>query len=942
MIDLTEPLQAREIADATVYPTLRLPDVKNRLLGGVFADGKHVERTQLERRSGETGWPARPEMFGEPDPVEFEEAIYGGILYFHFGHFLVESLARTWLTPQHPDVPIVWAGAANWHASGPHKAGRIAHPGVPSDWQGHAVLHPWQQELLSVLDIRNPGVILTQPTRIKKLHVPDIGYRYDDQFHPEHAAFLAHYEGPAQDPDERLWLSRSALPSGVRDLNEHVTERRLAAAGWTIAHPEQLSVREQLDLISRASVVSGDEGSAFHLIMLLANASDKRLEVVRRRGHEHRNMHTIGDAVGVSQRFHTLEGTQVLSAQGRWVTKVSSSPAGALKVLNVPLAPAPEQTDDASLALAHRLASQIAGDGAILEVGVADPRALSKVSGKRKAVVCEQLAVDPRSNVVAGLEIYEMSSRLFAATVAEPDAFDVVILGSTHADDLWEDFCASLGAARSGAVWLVPATADETSPDAAAALARIVAAFPGLDASTVAEDEASASLVWFQPRGLPVERPADSAVPSQSADMPANLSGALAIRATADEAVKAVAERIAQGAIRALPLELGSPPDAPTARASDDGRGQTDSPTDATTDATTGTATDATVVPPVDRPRSAPQHPKRQPAAPEVILHFGLHKTGTTAIQETLRRAQRKGTLQGVFYLNAKPSNHSYVMAPAFGSRKNIDYYTRVKFGGRIPLGAMTQDEARSLLVNSLEEARHRRVPLIVSSEDMSMLTSREVRAMRNFLKAYGVPRVRCVVYVRPIEAWSNSYAAQLVKQGLRTVSEVLDDPPYPIFRDYIGKYVEVFGAENVTIRPFDRAELVNGSVVADLLHVVAPDHEQALEELRANESPNLDQLRLVSRLTELIRRGKFRGDVKRMQSGLGNFRAGKNAKAFALPRETLDRARALGSDDAEWLVANSSIDRAFLDSRGKSVSREELLAPVTDVDLAEYIAKMS
>ena len=114
------------------------------------------------------------------------------------------------------------------------------------------------------------------------LHVPDIGYRYDDRFHPEHAAFLGRYEGPAQVPGHRLWLSRSKTGATSATSTLQPTERRLAYAGWTVAHPETLSMRQQLDHLARAEIVAGEEGSAFHSLILLKNVASKRFHIFRR------------------------------------------------------------------------------------------------------------------------------------------------------------------------------------------------------------------------------------------------------------------------------------------------------------------------------------------------------------------------------------------------------------------------------------------------------------------------------------------------------------------------------------------------------------------------------------------------------------------------------------------------------------------------------------
>ena len=126
-----DPLSARLVEHAVVYPTIRVASHPGKLLMGVFdADGRYVEGTVLDRRSGERGAPVPRELFPEVQDAEAPEAIYAGPLYFHFGHFLLESLARVWFARQHPEVPLVWAGQHNWQ---------------------EPVLKSWQREILDIL-----------------------------------------------------------------------------------------------------------------------------------------------------------------------------------------------------------------------------------------------------------------------------------------------------------------------------------------------------------------------------------------------------------------------------------------------------------------------------------------------------------------------------------------------------------------------------------------------------------------------------------------------------------------------------------------------------------------------------------------------------------------------------------------------------------------------
>ena len=429
-----DPLSVRLIKNSVVYPTIRVASHPGKLLMGVYDDdGTYVEDTALNRRAGEQGAPVPRDLFPVVTDAEDPEAIYAGTLYFHFGHFLLESLARAWYAAQQPDLPLVWAGQHTW--------------------QTHALV-PWQIEILDILGIRNPTRIAADPARFDLLHVPDIGYRYDDRFHPEHAEFLGRYEGPPQEPGHRLWLSRSRIESDVRDLNAGPTERRLAEAGWTIAYPETLSIREQLDHLRRAEVVAGEEGSAFHLVMLLKDVATKKLHILRRYGREHGNLRTIGDARRIDQSFHSLQHERVLHAEGRVVSKVTPNSSEILDILAVPVPAAREAATAFVDATLERVLTTVA-PRRFLEVGAVRPNLVLASTAADRVAVSRRFTFDPRTYAASGVEFYELGLEQYADLFAAAgDQFDVIRIAGPSLLEVMAAFRLSWRLAHEGTIWL--------------------------------------------------------------------------------------------------------------------------------------------------------------------------------------------------------------------------------------------------------------------------------------------------------------------------------------------------------------------------------------------------------------------------------------------------------------------------------------------------------
>src|SRR5690554_364906 len=79
-----------------------------RTYGAWHLDGSVIQECLLVRKGKKSG-----EVFLDnvvlDDYKPLSQAIYGGVLFEHFGHFLLESLARVWaFTELNPDLPILW------------------------------------------------------------------------------------------------------------------------------------------------------------------------------------------------------------------------------------------------------------------------------------------------------------------------------------------------------------------------------------------------------------------------------------------------------------------------------------------------------------------------------------------------------------------------------------------------------------------------------------------------------------------------------------------------------------------------------------------------------------------------------------------------------------------------------------------------------------------
>lgn len=192
-----------------------------------------------------------PDDIGETKKELTGTYIYAGLLFRHFGHFLLESLARLWFIKQNPDLPVLWVAA-----------------------QQQPELSTFQKEILSLLKVKNPIHILTEQSKIEELIVPQTGYMVSSEFSTLQKQALKVFDPVLLKPGKKLWLSRKDVCKG-RFLNECILEEYLASEGWTIYQPEKHSITEQLRYIQDAEHLAGIAGSAHHLLILLPGYQGK-------------------------------------------------------------------------------------------------------------------------------------------------------------------------------------------------------------------------------------------------------------------------------------------------------------------------------------------------------------------------------------------------------------------------------------------------------------------------------------------------------------------------------------------------------------------------------------------------------------------------------------------------------------------------------------------
>lgn len=200
------------------------------------------------------------------------------------------------------------------------------------------------------------------------------------------------------------------------------------------------------------------------------------------------------------------------------------------------------------------------------------------------------------------------------------------------------------------------------------------------------------------------------------------------------------------------------------------------------------------------------------------ILHIGLDKTGSTAIQLACLNNKRvllenkilyplsdfsHGQLGSCFYDDPVEYIHNIELARA--DRKQIE------------------QEDQHYLQSLLDEIQQSNVTeMILSSEAFGFMDAPSVLRLRGFLSTIS-ERVHVVLYCRP----PLSYAVSALSQRARTGRPFWSDPPVQEIRKICQAYEDAFGRENITARAFVRNTLPDGDVRLDFFSLagLSPDY---------------------------------------------------------------------------------------------------------------------
>lgn len=210
-----------------------------------------------------------------------------------------------------------------------------------------------------------------------------------------------------------------------------------------------------------------------------------------------------------------------------------------------------------------------------------------------------------------------------------------------------------------------------------------------------------------------------------------------------------------------------------------------------------------------------------------IYLHIGLHKTGTTTIQDNLLLNRnilyKKGYLYPEFRIGNDPvSNHSIPIYSMFCNDPE-NYHINIMNGNTSPdlISILHKDYYEQLTgqIYNFEDGN-----LIISGEDISKLSLSQLSGLKEFLISITNPGVKIVVIgvIRHPVNWITSLSQQLTKQGIADLGNLEKVVLYAESLLQILNHAQVvFGEENVKCCRFEDLETGEEGFIGEFLKLV-------------------------------------------------------------------------------------------------------------------------
>lgn len=289
----------------------------------------------------------------------------------------------------------------------------------------------------------------------------------------------------------------------------------------------------------------------------------------------------------------------------------------------------------------------------------------------------------------------------------------------------------------------------------------------------------------------------------------------------------------------------------------------------------------------------------------ECILHIGMHKTGTTSIQNYLH-GNTELLPDGIVYADLGTPNHSGPFCYAFKS--GIEQHPYFNRRGH---SLDDFDNLRQNFQSRIKEQLAREFRTIIfSAEDMVALEVNDLKKLHEILKRY-VDRVRVIAYLRPPVEFAESAFQEMVKAY---PVEPLPHIIFPRYKELFDKFIKEFS--DVTFYLYDKSRFHNKNVVYDFCSKFSIP-------VRVEDKSNTSLSDLAVKFLYKYQLSRENVTISHERTTLlENILAPLEGKRFRLDAGVVDNALVANIEENEWAAKQLNIAiESFVDRRSQEHS---------------------
>lgn len=218
----------------------------------------------------------------------------------------------------------------------------------------------------------------------------------------------------------------------------------------------------------------------------------------------------------------------------------------------------------------------------------------------------------------------------------------------------------------------------------------------------------------------------------------------------------------------------------------------------------------------------------------EIIIHIGMHKTGTTSIQRTLNKNLNNSSFA---YIKLQNPNHSKEIFTLF-EEKNHPSRDSIHNTEIEKNNALTEKK----LIDNFNQNIDKKI--IISGESIRGISQSGLINFKIFLEKY-FKKITIVAYIRSPKGYMESALQQIIKNGTSSFNLNTDlERIYPNYRKF-NHFFKVFGRKNVKLWKFDPKIFPHGNVVLDFCQRLGIDMD-IKDVINDNESISKEALSLL------------------------------------------------------------------------------------------------